>query len=464
MRLKTLALYTGLSAGILMSSCNSFLDEMPKGVVIPSKLQDYQALMSNPIKVTRTSNNIFFATDEIQLPEAMRSTAIGYSGRSAVNAYDFQKEHYDISENDEDWNYAYSALYIFNTVIEGIKVNTEDNPSLSNQLMGEALVHRAYTNLILVNQYAEHYGSSSSPELGIPLPLKPDIDALLKRSSIQEVYQQIESDLLAAIDLLPEKSSYTYRPNKAAAYGTLSRMYLYQSQWNKSAEYASKALALNNFLYDYNDFKHSIPNNHAASQVTGYPSSSIDKRHVIFLKYFIKVGAFNYNFVLSDDLAAQFEPGDLRMVFGTTDKDYYGKALPGLGVLENKPVYDYNNGGISTQELLLNRAEANARLKNSAAAMEDLNVLREKRFAKDQFVALSANSPTDALDKVLKERRIELAFTGLRLADIKRFNLEGRNINFKHGTVEIKANDPRLVFPIAPKVISLNNNLVQNPR
>ncbi len=464
MKLKALALYTCLSAGLLTSSCNKFLDEMPKGVVIPSKLQDYQALMSNPIKVTRTSNNIFFATDEIQLPESLRSAAIDWAGRSAVNAYDFTAEHYDITENDEDWNYAYSAIYIFNTVIEGLKINTEDNPKLSNQLMGEALVHRAFTNLILVNQYAEHFGSPIHPELGIPLPLKPDIDARLKRSSIQEVYQQIEKDLLAAIDLLPEKASYSYRPSKAAAFGTLARMYLYQREWEKAADYADKALALQSFVYDYNDFKHSNPNNHAASQVSGYPAASVDKRHMVFLKYFIKATAFNYNFMISEDLAEAFQLGDLRKVFGTTDKDYYGKPLLGLGVLENKPAYDYNNGGITTQELLLTRAEANARLSKTSIAMKDLNDLRQKRFEKSHYIVLTAGSKEEALEKILQERRIELAFTGLRLADIKRLNLEGREMPFKHGKVEIKANDPRLVFPIAPKVISLNANLIQNPR
>jgi len=449
---------------VLFSSCDKYLDVQPKGVVIPTTLDDYQALMSAPLKVNRTSNNIFYATDEIQMPEVLRVAATGYAGKSGVNAYDFKDELYDVTEDDQDWNIAYSALYIYNTVLAGIESNKESDIKKKNQLKGEALVHRAFTYLILVNQYARHYSSTADTDPGVPMPLKPDINALLPRSTVKAVYAQIEKDLLEAADILPETSTYTYRPNKAGAFGVLARMYLYIGDWAKTYEYANKAFLLSNLIYDFNNLAYLTPSNRVASQITGYPSSSVDKKNSVFYKYFTKVGAFNYNFLLSDDQYALFAPGDLRETFGTTDKDYYGKALPGIGVLENKPVYDYNNGGITTQELILTRAEALARTGKLGDALTDLNTLRKKRFTPATYADLQSTDPVTVLDLVLKERRIELAFTGLRLADIKRLNLEGRNISVKHGTVTVGPNDPRLVFPIPSKILSLNPNIVQNVR
>lgn len=450
---------------MLFSSCDKFLDVQPKGVVIPAKLDDYIALMSAPLEITRTSNNMHYLTDEIVLPEENRKTAAtGFVGTSGVRAYDFEAELYDVTENDVDWNLAYRAIYIANTVIVGLETNTENDITKRNQVKGEALVHRAYAYLTLVNQYGKHYSSSAATDLGVPMPLRPDINALPSRATVKAVYEQIEKDLLEAAAILPTTSTYSYRPSKAGAYGVLARMYLYIGNWDKTYEYANKAFTISNFIYDYNVFSFVNPSNPAASQITGYPGAAIDRRHIVLMKYLVKVGSFgNYDFFYSDEQQNLFEANDLRKTFGSTTKNYSGVVLKGLGIMDTKAAYDYNNGGITTQELILMRAEASARLKNRQSALDDLNTLRKKRFS-GTYVDLTAATDVDALNLVLRERRIELAFTGLRLADIKRLNVEGRNINIVHGNKTLLANSPRFVLPISAKVLSLNPNIEPNPR
>lgn len=465
MRVLNLYKYSAILIVVLFASCNKFLDVQPKGVVIPTKLDDYIALMSAPLEITRTSNNMQYLTDEIFLPDANRgSVATSFVGTSGVRAYDFAPELFDVTENDVDWNYAYRTIYIANTVILGLEANTESDLAKRNQVKGEALVHRAFAYLTLVNEYAKHYSSTSATDPGVPMPLKPDINALPARAKVKEVYEQIEKDLLEAAGILPETSTYTYRPNKASAYGVLARMYLYMGNWDKTYDYANMAFTISNFIYDYNTFVLSNPANPAASQITGYPGSTKDKRHIVLLKYCSKVGSFgNYGFLYSDDQKNLFAANDLRKTFGSTPVNYSGVALAGLGVMETSGIYDYNNGGITTQELILTRAEASARLNHTQPALDDLDLLRKKRFS-GAYVNLTAATPAEALNLVLRERRIELAFSGLRLADIKRLNVEGRNINIQRGTKTILAGDPRFVLPIPAKVISLNGNIVPNPR
>ncbi len=450
---------------IVLASCNKYLDVVPKGVVIPGTLEDYDALLSAPLEITRLSNNQVFFTDEIVLPDAYRAAANSYPGKSAVRAYDFENELYDSNEDDPDWTIAYRALYICNTVLSGLETNQENDLLKKNRIKGEALVHRASTFLSLVNEYAKHYNSSTaSTDLGVPMPVKPDINALLSRSSVKDVYAQIERDLLEALDLLPEKSTYNYRPGKAAAYGLLARMYLYMSNWQKAHDFADKAFQMSNYIYDYNTFSWSDPNNKPLSSLTGYPSSTVDKKDIVFLKYLRLAGGYNFVFLFSKQQSDLFTEGDLRNDFGASSKDWYGTMLPFQGILETKAVYDYNHAGITTAEILLTRAEAQARLKNKQKALDDLNNLRKKRFKAADYKDLDATTPEEALDLILNERRIELAFTGLRLADIKRLNLEGRNISITHGSKTLQPQDPRLVLPIPSKVISLNGHIVQNPR
>ncbi|WP_316817402.1 RagB/SusD family nutrient uptake outer membrane protein [Pedobacter nyackensis] len=480
MKLFKIYTYTTVLAVVLFTSCNKFLDVTPKGEVIPTTLDDYLALMSAPLQIGRTSNNTHFITDEINLPDAYRAGATNYPGPGAIRAYDFEAELYDVSEEDEDWNVAYRTIYVANSVLSGIETNTESNQTKRNQAKGEALVHRAYSYLTLVNEYAKHYSATAETDMGVPLNLKVDINALPVRASVKTVYTQIEKDLLEAADILSEKSAYNYRPNKAGAFGVLARMYLYMGNWAKTAEYAGKALAINNFIYDYNDFKLANETKPQSSAITGYPPSLLNKQHIVLGKYSLKVGSYEYNYLFSDeqfglfnpiprDLTLPYEPykvNDFRETYGSSPFGYSGKTFvgEGRGIKDTNGTYDYNNSGITTQELVLLRAEALARLNQTQSALDDLNMLRKKRIPTLKYVDLTAATPADALNLVLRERRIELAFSGLRLADIKRLNLEGRNISVTHGTKTLPANSPRFVLPIPSKVMSLNPNLIQNPR
>lgn len=450
---------------LTLGACNKFLDVIPKGVVIPTTLEDYEALLSAPLEMTRTSSNILHLTDELILEDDLRATANSMVSKSAVKAYDFENDLYDSNEDDPDWNIAYRTIYIANTVLAGLETNTENDQEKKNRIKGEALVHRGYTYLTLVNEYAKHFNSATAAaDPGVPMPLKPDINALPGRSTVKEVYDQIEKDLLEAASLLYENSRFTYRPNKASAFGTLARMYLYKSDWQKAFDYADKAFKISNYIHDFNTFQWLDPSDKALSTLIGYPSATVDKKDIVLHKYLHIVTGYGFGFLVSPAQYDLFEEGDLRREFGTSDKDWYGTTLPHPGVLETRGVYDYNNAGITTSELLLIRAEALARMNDYPAAMADLNYLREKRFETALYKPLSASSGEEALDLVLLERRIELAFSGLRLFDIKRLNAEGRNIRVTHGDKTLQPDDPRFIIPIPSKILSLNSNIVPNPR
>ena len=85
-------------------------------------------------------------------------------------------------------------------------------------------------------------------------------------------------------------------------------------------------------------------------------------------------------------------------------------------------LYDdsYAISGLTAAELVLMKAELQARSANWQDALVTLAPLREARFLPGTATVLTAASQSEALKQVLLERRREMPFT-LRLMDIKRF-------------------------------------------
>ena len=118
--------------------------------------------------------------------------------------------------------------------------------------------------------------------------------------------------------------------------------------------------------------------------------------------------------------------------------------------------YDAQYGNVKLirlAEMYLVRAEANFRAGTivGATPLADVNRIRTR--------AKLAPLATVALADILKERRLELAFEGFRLFDLKR-NQES-TIDPVSAAV-IPWNAPRLVLPIPLREINANPNLEQN--
>lgn len=98
---------------------------------------------------------------------------------------------------------------------------------------------------------------------------------------------------------------------------------------------------------------------------------------------------------------------------------------------------------IRLAEMYLIRAEA--RIRQGGNGDDDYNAVHTR-------AGLPAKTGV-TLDDVLHERRVELAFEGLRLYDVRRLQ----------GSVDgLSWDDADLVFPIPGREVEVNKNLVQN--
>ena len=105
------------------------------------------------------------------------------------------------------------------------------NAALKTRLTAEAKFLRALMYFNLVRSYG---GVPIVDRVPVPSS-QEDTDMTLTRKTKEEVYGFIQTDLLAAIEGLPEKSAYAIsdlgRASKGAARALLAKVYLYQKNW-----------------------------------------------------------------------------------------------------------------------------------------------------------------------------------------------------------------------------------------
>jgi hypothetical protein len=445
-----------------LTGCKKYLDKKPnKALTTIETVADLQSLMNNESIHTfahqssdEISSDNYYLTDE-------RWSSLTNEFRRRM--YLWEKERlFAPGGSSNEWLYAYKSIYYCNTVLDNIdRVAAKgSSPDELNYLKGQALLMRGWQHFHVALLWANAYDANTAgTNMGIPVRSNSDFNEFSTRGTLQQTFDHIIQDLTNAIPLLPVTISHPLRMSKPAAYGVLSRVYLYTRQFNKARLYADSCLQVRSELVDYNTLS---PTSTAPFLALGFNNPEM----------IWEIGAYRdvpiagttrgiidtvlYKSYATDDLRKVifFRPGTL---VGYVFKGVYDEVLGG-GIFS----------GIAVDEMYLNRAEAHARLGNKDAALADLNTLMIKRWNKAvTYPPITATDANDALAKILVERRKELLFRNLRWMDIKRLNKEGANITLKRiingQTYTMAPNDLRFALPVPEDIISLTG-MPQNPR
>jgi tetratricopeptide (TPR) repeat protein len=450
-----------LSAALFCSCQKDWLDAKPvQSLAVPATLKDFQALLDNVTKMN--TNEPYFgeaSCDDYYLKDA------DYNSRSALlqNLYRWGAGNIFLGGGRVgDWDDTYTQVYYANVVLDGMdKIDiVASNQASWNNVKGSALFYRAYAFFNLAQLFCKPYlPSSAKSDPGIVLRTDYDVNIPPVRSSIQETYDRILSDLLAAKDLLPVSPLYKTRPSKPGAFAMLARTYLSMGDYANARLFSDSALQLYNKLWDFNSFSTTVTN--------VFPTNPNDNIEIIFYSRMTSAsmtaqnsGGLGY---VDTTLYGLYAANDLRksIYFKTV-----GTRLSFAGTYNGVGAFLFS--GLASDEMYLTRAECNARLNNASQAMQDLNTLLVKRWKGATFVALTAVDADDALRKVLTERRKELCFRALRWTDLRRLNPDPAfAITLKRitggQTYTLAPGDNRYVLPI-PDNETLYSNILQNPR
>jgi hypothetical protein len=329
------------------------------------------------------------------------------------------------------WSLQYKSVDHANNVIVNVD---ENNGTKFGHLKGQAHALRAFNYLNLVRQYQFTYVKDPAAK-AVPVyttPTTPDSEPK-SRATVQEVYDQILSDLSEAERLLSGyERAVKNRPDLNVVYGLFARTYLTLERWELAAQYAAKArngypiMSAQQYTEGFNDVSN-------PEWIWGHPQTRTQNNSIYSYFGYIETTPYTtnaqgvniyyaYSSIIPDPhFIASFEDGDIRKsLFEIATQP--AEALYGhyryKKFLNKYPDHDAHIVLMRSSEMLLIEAESKARQHDVAGAVAALNELRSKRNLQD----LSAASFTEnqIIDEILLERRHELWGEGFRTYDILR--------------------------------------------
>lgn len=387
-----------------------------------------------------------------------------------LNGYTWSDYLYNTSDDDDHYNNYYHVIYLCNYILNNLADAPDGTRYTRSYVEGAARFHRAFAYFTLVNMYAKHYDKNTADtDLGVPLMLEADPNLTIGRATVQQIYDQIFTDLNAAKDLLTfEKPEYTFRPNRTAVYALLARIYLYQGEYALCREAARTAREQCDEPSDYNQYE--LEDVNPDFGIWGYPYNGWEEEDVICYKGDGYGPNIDEDYNLSDDLIALFDKEtDLRwLLFITTYPAFSGDDPE--GDTPRTAAYCFpNNRGLNVGELYLTEAEACARENQTDDALYLLNEVARKRHVEGTYVDVTERDTDKLLQLILDERRRDGIYKGTRWFDLKRLNKDPRfaktiTHTLYGETYTLAPDDNHWVLPIPLNAINLNPLLEQNPR
>ncbi|WP_394750102.1 RagB/SusD family nutrient uptake outer membrane protein [Spongiimicrobium salis] len=370
----------------------------------------------------------------------------------------------------------YEAINAANLVIGQID-NLQDGPDKDN-ILGQALAVRAWAHFDLVRTYGliPTQDPNANASLGVTYIKVEDGDtvdpfAQPARETVASNYTEILGDMERASQLIAT-SNLEGRLDRNGVFGLLSRIYLYNGQYQQAIDAADEVTTSLASPADLPGVYTDSNNAGIVVELSVNTASEANFNNVGVLYSQSNASSTISEYAVEFDFFNSIDPNDLRrnviQFVGTNQGNDYNAIRKFLG--ETGQV----NGRVDIKvmraaEVLLNRAEAEFELGDEAAALASLNTLRAQRFA--PFVAGTETGA--ALEAAIQfERRVELSFEGHRWFDLKRRGepvMRGTNGDIIDGSgtpaeiLMLPAGDTRFQLPIPIAEINANPNFMQNP-
>ncbi|GGD09011.1 RagB/SusD family nutrient uptake outer membrane protein [Hyunsoonleella pacifica] len=406
----------------------------------------------------------------------------------------FQLDFLDIAPTHsrlfKHWSNIYNAISKANLVLE--RVDGINDPLLTeerkNQIRGEALFLRSYHYFTLVKLWG-----------GVPLITNTitstEADAInIPRSTAEEVYAQITSDLVLAASLLPDvygndASINKGRATSGAAHALAAKAYAQQPMPDYQAVLnhieAVETSAANYQLIDYNQLFDGNNYNNAESiievqylggnegnfgpQLLLPPSVSGDTWRKFVTPSVDLINAFDAEGdTVRKNAAILFESVQwVDEYWGNSQGtsipfSYKWKNASGFASADNTYLIRYG-------DIVLLKAEALNATNQLQAAITEINLIRSRAGLPD-LTDVQSSSQQVLRETILKERRLELFQEGQRWDDLARYNVlvstmnDVVEIDLRTGNpVNYNMTEAKKLLPIPQQELDRNPALDPNP-
>lgn len=465
---------------LVASGCKDLLDENPKTFISSANFYksegDFEAALMGlyvNVRSMSTEKNLreVFA-DYNDRPESAEQTGDLWKNNPSSNFWPIR----------DGWGIPYSIINNANMVLEALN-NIELPKDKKNKIEAEAKCIRAFAYFSLVRLYGD-----------IPLRVKPvkSLDETkIAKSSQEEVYTLIFSDLTFAEANLPEVATDQGRVYKYVATSLLAQAYLTSAGFplNKTANYAlakNKALdVINSGKFDLIDdyakvFHNKIYTKESIWEALFLPPTTGNPLHSMCSP----TGNTTAVLLPTTAFANGFPNGDKRRSWGIKDKyvnakgntfakrSYFQKFVDEqfyedeLSPATANSTLGYTSQIIRLAEVYLIAAEAENEVNGPANAYQYINKVRQRaRIDKNdplQVPDLKGLSKEDFRKAVLSERKWELHLEGSAWFDMKRTQTFDKVQEARGASLAVPVGAYNNTWLIPDFEVS-NNNIAQNP-
>lgn len=467
------------------TSCEDNFTELDRGFILIEEtienIDDVERLMAgayNALDYTSIFNRNSIASDEVR---------IGFGNRGQG----LQEHAHTITAGDGGpagyWNGSYNTLDNLNRVLRFLDVIdiAPEDMDRATSIRGQALGLRAMTHFDLLRGFAVDLNPSSPGViLATEVFVFGESDFSIPRSTVGEVLASVQSDIQSASTLIPMDLNTDYEFfNRNAVEALRARVALYTGDYQQAI--ASATNVINNVpasqpLRYFNMFRNneSPDDGNANETIFQLERDEVDNGAIGAIWNATNQDIF---FSMSSDLfSVMEEDGGVRLSLNVDDETTIttpvatdDEIVIGKFLGESSALRSLNHVRVfRTSEMILIRAEANARLNNFTAAQTEIENFRALRGS--STVTPNYTNVMNSTMDILKERRVELAFEGHRLFDLKRFNLPVARIDADCNDLDraastsclLDVNNFRFTYPIPQAEIFANpgiTNADQNP-
>lgn len=264
-----------LFAGMLSACGDDYLEPIESAIITPGELE--QTAKDNPEKVLGAQLDgvygLLNSTSGVASDDINSHMSVGLPGIQMLSNnmsndislsmdgdpwhFDKQLEYYgeQYVRAGWPWRVFYTVISAANEIIPTAEVAT--NSLAGRGILGQVLALRAFSYFNLAQFYQDTYVTSKKKPCVI-LRLSKNENSITTRATVEQVYAQIEKDLLRAIELLEGWTRESKAQiDQSVAQAMLSRVYLTMHKWSKAIELAQAARAayplMNaNVALDYN--------------------------------------------------------------------------------------------------------------------------------------------------------------------------------------------------------------------
>ncbi|QEM14202.1 RagB/SusD family nutrient uptake outer membrane protein [Mucilaginibacter rubeus] len=446
--LKTLKYTIPVLSLVTLASCKKFLEVQPKDSVSDSQTIVDRASAETAVRgiYRALSADNYYGVNFVSVGYLSGDNIQWTGSQSIVQQFIDHNVKADNATVSGIWLAIYTTINRANYVIAKLPGVTDATLTTAerNQLLGEAYFIRALCYFDLARTWG-----------GVQIVTTPTISATdkngIKRSTLEQTYAQVLSDLNTAEPLLPLPTSQNpVRANKETVYALKARYYLYQKDWTNAENYATLVLG--------DTQNYSLLKPYSA----WFANNAVGTKESVF--------ELAYSATYTNGHRGQWQPpansgtrqwapnaAFLALVndatIGGNRSALVAKTSAGLwygNLYYRSPATDPAYIIRIAEEYLI-RSEARAQLNKLADARIDLNAVRDRAG----LTATTAVSQADILLAIENERRIEFALEGHRWFDLVRTGRAAAVLGVTDATKNI--------LPIPVDQLNVDPALTQNP-